>query len=385
MKKTWKWLALSGLTLLAATACQERQFTIRGTITGAADSTLYLESMALSGQTTLDSVKLDEQGAFSFSEEAPANPEFYLLRIGNQIINLSIDSTETVTIKAQMAHMSSQYEVEGSANCEKIKELSLRLQGLIGRTVSLDASQTLSPVQKRDSLLAMIDTYKKYVAMNYIFREPQQAYAYFALFQRLGPWPIFDPTAAGIDVKAFQAVATSWDTFYPEALRTKNLHNITMQNLKNQRIIDANKESASEVAVQESNLIELELPDNRGVIQRLSRLNGQVVLLDFHSFALKDSPQRILMLRELYNKYHEQGLQIYQVSIDADEHFWKQQTQQLPWISVRDEEGLSLRRYNVQQVPEYFTIDRTNSLQKRSTQIADLEQEIQALLAKKSH
>jgi alkyl hydroperoxide reductase subunit AhpC len=93
------------------------------------------------------------------------------------------------------------------------------------------------------------------------------------------------------------------------------------------------------------------------------------------------SPQRILMLRELYNKYHAQGLEIYQVSLDQDEHFWRQQTQALPWICVRDADGHSAVSYNVQALPEYFTIDRKNQLQKRSSQIKDLDEEVRKLLS----
>ena len=137
----------------------------------------------------------------------------------------------------------------------------------------------------------------------------------------------------------------------------------------------------SESQIVESGVIELDLTDNHGQQRRLTDLKGKVVLLDFHSFTLKDSPQRILMLRELYNKYHAQGLEIYQVSIDGDEHFWKQQTQELPWISVRDNSTQSVAKYNVGAVPEYFTIDRQNQLQKRSTQIADLDKEIAGLLS----
>jgi len=33
-------------------------------------------------------------------------------------------------------------------------------------------------------------------------------------------------------------------------------------------------------------------------------------------------------------------------------------------------------RYNVQAVPEYFIIDRSNSLQKRSSQVENLEKEL---------
>jgi glutathione peroxidase-family protein len=106
-------------------------------------------------------------------------------------------------------------------------------------------------------------------------------------------------------------------------------------------------------------------------------------LLDFHVFASEQSPARILQLRELYNKYHAQGLEVYQVSIDPDEHFWKQQTAALPWISVRDAEGLQsqvLATYNVQGIPAFFLIDRENNIVGRAETIKDLEQAIKNLL-----
>ena len=89
------------------------------------------------------------------------------------------------------------------------------------------------------------------------------------------------------------------------------------------------------------------------------------------------------MLRELYNKYHGQGLQIYQVSVDPDEHFWKQQTAALPWISVRDPQGLrsqTLGIYNIQALPDFFLIDRGNNIVGRSSTIKDVDQAIKNLL-----
>ena len=125
------------------------------------------------------------------------------------------------------------------------------------------------------------------------------------------------------------------------------------------------------------------LKDNHGQIRHLTDLKGKVVLLDFHIFATNESPARILLLRELYNKYASQGFEIYQVSLDPDEHFWKQQTAALPWISVRDEDGINshiISMYNIQSVPDYFIIDRGNNLVKRAAQMKDLEAEIKKLL-----
>ena len=130
-------------------------------------------------------------------------------------------------------------------------------------------------------------------------------------------------------------------------------------------------------------VIELALQDNKGVTRKLTDLKGKVVLLDFHLFAGEQSTKRIMMLRELYNKYHAAGFEIYQVSVDPDEHFWKTSTAALPWISVRDEDGIqgaSVAKYNVQSIPTFFLIDRSNTLRSRDVQIKDLDAAIKALL-----
>ena len=71
------------------------------------------------------------------------------------------------------------------------------------------------------------------------------------------------------------------------------------------------------------------------------------------------------------------------MTLQPDEHFWKQQTAALPWISVRDADGVNSQRlmlYNIQTVPDFFLIDRGNNLVKRAAQIKDLEAEIKKLL-----
>ena len=373
------------MVALTIASCSNNKFKVEGQIENAKDSVLYFENVSLEGINVLDSVKLSESGSFAFSEEAPTAPEFYRLRIADQIINVSIDSTETVSIKAQYPQMATQYEVNGSDNCQKIKELALKQIDLHKRAMAIQENSSLDVDAANDSILKLIDTYKDDVKNNYIFKEPMKAYSYFALFQTLGNWLLFNPRSDKEDIKVFAAVATSWDTYYPHAERGQNLHNIAIEGMKNQRIVEAQNSDIQVEAskVTEAGVLDIELQDNHGQMHRLTDLKGKVVLLDFHVFALKDSPARILLLRELYNKYHAQGLEVYQVSFDADEHFWKQQTAALPWISVRDNEGADsqlLRMYNVQTVPDYFIIDRNNNLVKRAAQMKDLEAEIKKLL-----
>jgi peroxiredoxin len=384
MKHIWKAAAMFTAAMMIA-SCDNNKFTVEGQINNAKDSVLYFENVGLEGIQVLDSVKLNDNGDFSFSEAANLAPEFYRLRISNQIINVSIDSTETVQIKAEYPDMASNYTVSGSENCEKIKELTLKQMKLQSQVISLQQNTTLGVNTANDSIQSLINAYKEDVKINYIYKEPMKAYSYFALFQALGNYLIFNPRTNKDDIKAFAAVATSWDTYYPHAERGQNLHNIAIEGMKNQRIVAAQNADIQVEAskVQEAGVLDIALPDNHGQERHLTDLKGQVVLLDFHIFALEDSPTRIIMLRELYNKYHAQGLEIYQVSLDNDEHFWKQQTAALPWINVRDADGINSQRlmlYNIQAVPDFFVIDRGNNLVKRAAQIKDLEAEIRNLL-----
>lgn len=381
-------LALAVATMTGVTSCNEKKFHIDGTITGAADSTLYFENMGLDGAVKIDSAKLSEDGTFAFEGTAPTAPEFYRLRIAGQFINIAVDSTETINIKAQYPQMATQYEVSGSEDCQRIKELSLMQSSLQAQVNAIARNPELGAQAAADSVSRIVEAYKTRVKTEYIFKAPMKASSYFALFQTIyaGGQPVllFNPRTSEQDIKVFGAVATSWDTFYPNEKRGENLHNIAIEGMKDVRYLRSQQQAEEIEAskVNTSGILDFTLTDNTGAARSLSSLKGNVVLLDFHLFADQNSMKRIMWLRELYNKYHAQGFQIYQVAIDGDEHFWKTQTAALPWISTRVDDNTSsvLQLYNVQQVPTFFLLNRSCNVVKRDAQIKDIDAEIKALL-----
>ena len=381
-------LALAVAAMAGVTSCNEKKFHIDGTITGAADSTLYFENMGLDGAVKIDSAKLSEDGTFAFEGTAPTAPEFYRLRIAGQFINIAVDSTETINIKAQYPQMATQYEVSGSEDCQRIKELSLMQSSLQAQVNAIARNLELGAQAVADSVSRIVEAYKTRVKTEYIFKAPMKASSYFALFQTIyaGGQPVllFNPRTSEQDIKVFGAVATSWDTFYPNEKRGENLHNIAIEGMKDVRYLRSQQQAEEIEAskVNTSGILDFTLTDNTGAARSLSSLKGNVVLLDFHLFADQNSMKRIMWLRELYNKYHAQGFQIYQVAIDGDEHFWKTQTAALPWISTRVDDNTSsvLQLYNVQQVPTFFLLNRSCNVVKRDAQIKDIDAEIKALL-----
>lgn len=363
---------------------QEKKFCIEGDISGADSLMLYLEHLTLGeGAVAIDSVRLKGDGTFRFEKTAATSPEFYRLRIGGGGINLVVDSTETVRIKADMKDLSFGYEVEGSGTCDTIRLLCLKLADLERKARRIAADRNFT-IQERDSLIdGLVEQYKNDVKRDIMHNHFDKSYSYYACFQTLGTSLVFDPMHNKSDLTWMHAIANAWNEKYPSSPRTQNLCNIVQECRRSQAkpqqiVLDIDGEKVRELGI-----IDMTFPDINGQERTLSDLRGHVVLLDFTAFTMDGSTERTLLLREIYDKYHDRGFEIYQVSLDPSQHLWKQRSEALPWVSVYCEEGLEsdmLTLYNVTHLPSYFLIDRNCDLQARWEDIPDLEQAIEALL-----
>lgn len=374
---------LLALVLVGMSACENGpKFKVQGEVADAENKTIYLEASGLEGIVLLDSVKLKANGNFSLAGARPEIPEFYRLRMDGKVINFVVDSTETVSIKAEAAKFDTDYTIDGAESNQKIKELVL-LQAELQQKVDKLSQSKLPAGIAQTQLATLINEYKNKVKKGYIYEAPNKPYAYFALFQTLGGYMIFDPLANKDDVRCFAAVATSLNNIYPHADRSRNLYNMVIKGLKNTREPRQENVEIDPSIIKESGIIDIKLKDLKGKERSLTELAGKVVLIDFTIYNNTMSATHNLALRELYNKYHEKGLEIYQISLDADEHFWKTSADNLPWICVRDEKASYsnyIQLYNVTQLPTIFLVDRSNSLNARGENIEDLEATIQKLL-----
>lgn len=377
-------LTVLGLCMFFLSACNNSSdFTVKGVVAGADGQLMYLENVGISNAVTLDSIKLAPGGKFKFTEKRPEYPDFYRLRLNNQLINFAVDSTETISFVADAGTFATSYSVEGSENSKAIKAITL---------AQLDANQAISRLRKeyedkmisdttyRMKVLAAADAYKE-VARKYIYSAPMSTAAYFALFQQIDGLLFFDLYDRK-DVKAYGAVATSYNHTYPESPRSKHLYNLTLQSMKvlrAQRPVDY-----SNVETKEISFLDIELPDVRGEVVKLSTVApGKVVLINFTAYQTEWSPALNMALGELYTKYHDQGLEIYQVSLDSDFHFWRNGASNLPWVTVHDPQSVYSQvagLYNVKQLPALFILDRKGNLVKRVEDVKKLEADVKAVL-----
>lgn len=376
-----KKIVIGALSICMLASCSDSdKFKVEGKMEGAQGKTIILEKVGMNETSFIDSVKLDKNGSFKFADKKPEfKPEFYRLKVGDQIINFSVDSTETIRINANYAKLPMDYTVEGSVNSGKIKELNISSAKLKTRIDSLTNVKTKTNMSDQ-VFAAKMDTLlqgHKTLASKIIFENLKEAPAYYALFQKVYNYLIFDPYSRE-DFKVYGAVATSWNFYNPEAPRTKHLYNFAEGALSVVRSANSQNENAKTTEIQIDSIksnFEIELPNNKGRIIPLSSTKGKVVILNFTAYQTQESPAFNMTLGNLYKEYQDKGLEIYQVSVDTDEHFWKVAANNIPWVAVRDQRSIYspyLAMYNVQQLPTIFVLNRDGDIVERVQKVSDL-------------
>ena len=347
-----------GLLALTLVGCQRTpKFTVEGTVSNAAGEMLYLEHTALTQTSVVDSCQLDAEGTFALKAPAPAYPDFYRLRIGTQSLPLAVDSTETISVNTTRDSLAHTLSIVGSDNSLLMAQL---------RATARQAS--------REEL--------RNEAKQVIMANPSSLAAYYAVFLKQGGqyiWNILIPA----DRSMYQAVATSFNAWMPEYERTKVLYNQVLEILQAERSMKNQETMRQFIAEAENSVLDITLPDEMGEMQSLSDLQGDVVVLDFSSCEMENAVGYTFELRELYNKYHKRGLEIYSVSIDRNKLLWEQTVENLPWLTVHADQNSAvqvLMQYNVQALPTLFLLDRKGHVQGRYIDFKQLDADIRKYL-----
>ena len=387
MKKFYAHSLVVALALIAMLgACSKgKTFQVEGEITSADDQTLYLEQRDLAGVTMIDSVKLNENGSFKFKHTAPENPEFFQLRIGDKVAAFAVDSIETLSVKGDAADFYNTFAITGSPTNDQVRQVDALTQKTASQIDELEkqhAAKTIDDVSYITLLDSALNTYKTEIS-KMILGNPSSAAAYYAVFQKIDNYLIFDPYDKK-DYAMFGAVATSWSRYYPETPRTKHLYDFTMNALRARKKQEQTAQLIENApVVDNAGLPDIELMDMNGSRVSLSSLKGKVVLLDFTVYNSEFSPKHTIDLNAVYTQYKSSGFEIYQVSIDSDEHFWKNAANNLPWITVRDPRSVNsalLSTYNVRQLPTAFILNKEGDVVARIENYATLRGELAKVL-----
>jgi hypothetical protein len=379
MKKTLTIL----LILIGLISCKQHdKFSVNGTIKNAKGELLYFEHSGLLKTTVLDSVRLRPNGSFRFKSARPAYPDFYRLRLDDKIITFAVDSCEEITIDSQLSNFTSDYKVTGSVTSTQIQILRKSVMNIQQLANELTSSMDVNEREAKIKIIENDIAVHKEMAKKLILQNPRSAAAYFALYQKVNDTYLFSPYLKS-DRPYCAAVATAYNTFMPEYDRSKNIYSLVLDAIHKDRKAKETEEWNEVLATQGTGYINIVLPDKNNVVHKLSSSIGKVILLDFSAYESKDNIDYTFALRELYNKYHKRGFEIYQVSLDQNKQLWQQSTENIPWICVRDINGPNTKyavSYNISTVPTNFLMDKKGNILARSMSFDELRKTIEKVL-----
>jgi len=361
---------------------QNSKFKVDGTITNLNKQYIILEYNGLLGATVIDSVKPDSEGNFSFKAPRPEYPDFYRLRIGTKLLDFAVDSCEHITIKADYNNFSTNYSFEGSQTNNDILKLRTSLAAIQAKVNTLTDELSADARNARlTEIEADIEAHKA-MARKMILQNPLSSAAYFAIYQKINNSYLFSPYVKA-DKPYSAAVATAYNTFMPEYIRSKNLYALVMDAIKTERKAQNDAVWREMVANSSTGYIDIALNDRTGAVRKLSELEGKVILIDFSASEMENYVAYTFELRELHNKYKNRGFEIYQISLDRSKLIWEEASANLPWISVRDENGPNtsyIQSYNVQSIPTMFLMNKKGVIVTRANDFKTVEAEIGKLL-----
>jgi thiol-disulfide isomerase/thioredoxin len=371
-------LTLFLLFALTISSCDNKSVRITGTLENPKKGEyIYLRELKTNELVTIDSLKLGEDGKFSFSREITL-PTFYLLKISNEnFLTTLIEPGEKLQIECMFDSLNYPSTISGSKGTEKMVEYNKAMKNTVSKLMSLneiyqqnlDNPELPKVIQMLDSMaqqyFASINIYTK----KYIDENIKSLISLVALYQQVAPQRyVLDPVN---DLNYFMKVDSSLYNLYPESAPVKALHE-QVQALVSQagptKLLEAGKEAP-----------EISLPDTNGKIVTLSSTRGSIVLLDFWASwcgpCRKENPNLVIA----FNKYRSKGFQIFQVSLDKTKEDWLKgiaDDKLSQWIHVSDLKywnSVVVPIFKIESIPSNLLLDKEGKVIAANLRGADLE------------
>ncbi len=334
-------ISLASVGMMLYSCGSEKKWNLEGNIENADNATLTVQASDNGRWYTLDTVMTNADGDFKYSHIAAGYPDIYRLNLDDKSIYFPIDSTETVSVTSNADNYDTGYTISGSTAADMLMAVDTRIREI--------ASKKGYAAVATDSLL-------KRELGGMIIGDPAGIVSYYIINKQVNGQRIFNP-ANRRDNKVIGAVANAFDQYRPTDPRTRYLRALYLANRPSTR----HTEMLDTVHATEIGFFDIALSDNTGATHTLSDVvsRNMVVVLNFTAYLADWSPAYNLELAKAYEKYHNSGLEIYQIGLDEDEFQWKQSAKNLPWITVYNPMSTGsdlLMKYNVQALPATFII-----------------------------
>ncbi len=340
-------------------------FIIEGQLDQGQGGKIIVSRMTRDGFQNIDSSEMNQKGAFSLKGKI-SKPGLYALwqKSHDEYITLGLHPGEIIKVNLENFDFPLNYTIEGSEDSKLIKEMNDSLFSLLDKKIttdklyqeekdSLDGILLEQARKTRNEKIDSLNEAHKSFIKKMIRNNDKSLAILVSLYQQVSRnKSLFDPEK---DYDIYVFVDSVMMKNYPGLDPVKMLHEEVIK-IKNKPI------RIGMIAP------EIKLPNTEGKDIPLSSLRGNYVLLDFWaSWCLPCRHQNPLLVK-LYNLYHDQGFEIYQVSLDKKEDAWLKGIREDKigsWIQVSDLKFWNssvVNNYNIKQIPTNFLLDPSGKI-----------------------
>ena len=348
-------------------------FQLKGTLSDSKAETLYLEKLGSAKQVIIDSVILDENGNFEFTNYTP-KIGFYRIKTNDKnFAMLVLDSADKVTITGSVKDLGNTFKVEGSPETTIFIEYNNLSKS---RDIKLDslnkAFQLLMETNKMDS--------KRMDSLSAIFEGPYNSIINQSNILMVDK--ISKNTNMYSSIMAIQALdPDKYSDLYKSldaglSKKFPNDKNVIMFHEVVERMLSTNIGQFAP---------EISLPSPDGKEIALSSLKGKLVLIDFWASWCGPCRKEMPNVIKIYSKFKNKGFEIYGVSLDQDKEKWMEAITKdgINWPQVSDLkywDNVAARIYNVQGIPYTVLIDKDGKIIAKNLRGQELEKKIAEVL-----
>jgi peroxiredoxin len=356
------------LTLLFAilTACsgirQDGEVNITGTFTGAEGKPVVLQELTPEQILPRDSAIIDNAGNFGFPQQ-PLQSTFYLLRFDdNRFITFVMHPDDGISVSMDTASFPYHYEIEGNIDSRILQQYFTTaftsekkldsLRQLFFDSRHLDDFRLI----KADidlKLEQLIDEHREFTKQ--LVEKHHGSFAGLLLLNRRFAGRLM--LSPETDVELFDKVDSALMQKHPDNVHVLAHHH----RMREHHETLAEQQRAEARLASGQHIPDITLRDQDNQPHSISSLIGNPAIIYFWVSYSPRCRAANHQLKELYSRFHPEGLEIFAISLDHQQRFWADaiKVDELPWINVSDLRGMSSPVVNIFNLPEelpYFIL-----------------------------
>jgi thiol-disulfide isomerase/thioredoxin len=390
MRSNWIVVILAIFTLFACgenTGENEKKlpdnFSLSGTISGAANTPLYVEALSGDGVIKVAEGKTDALGNFNFNGNVPGFG-IYQLRLGEnqeQIIPLTLVPGDHIKMRCNASEFALKPNISGTEWAPVMNKYMAYYADFLRAQQELTAMKAQLSEEQMNAGYLEIRKEMDQFSIDYMKKDPDNP---FNIILSSAATPMigfekWDPA----NLEVLRTVSSAFNKKFPSSPMSETLANQVAQiETAYQEFKGGGVQGAGKMAP------EIAMKSPSGKTLKLSALKGRVVLIDFWASwcgpCRKENPNVV----KLYKKYKNEGFEIFSVSLDNDPQAWQQAIQDdgLTWPNhvsdLRGWETPLTQQYGFDGIPHTVLVNKNGEIVATGLRGEQLEQKLKELLLK---